>query len=205
MALIGGGGKGNSRSNTDSTSTTVNTQETTNNVDNRVFNVGEGGQFVEGDGNYIVSTDHNAIGSATQLAEDAVTFAESIARSGLELSARTTDMVTAHDSDVLDSALGYGRSLSQDSIASVASAYDKANISNETLFSKALSFLTDLQSKAQDSLGDTVKALNAISVEQNKSTDQRVAEVSENTVKYMIYGVIGIAIVFSVATFARSK
>lgn len=50
------------------------------------------------------------------------------------------------------------------------------------------SFVENLQGKAQEQLGDTVTALNAIAVEQNKSTDQRLQESTEKMLKYTLIG-----------------
>ncbi len=85
-------------------------------------------------------------------------------------------------------------------------AFDAVDSSNERAFSyfgsinsEALDFVREtsgnLYDKALAQVGGTVEALNAISVEQNKSTDQRVAEVSQNAIKY-------IAVVVGVVAFA---
>lgn len=49
-------------------------------------------------------------------------------------------------------------------------------------------FVRDLQGNAQEQLGETVTALNAIAVEQNKSTDQRLQESTEKMLKYTLIG-----------------
>lgn len=50
-------------------------------------------------------------------------------------------------------------------------------------------FAKDATTTTQETIGETVTALNAIAVEQNKSTDQRVAEISANATKYVVIGV----------------
>jgi hypothetical protein len=72
-------------------------------------------------------------------------------------------------------------------------------------YSSALEFARGLQAKATDQIGSTVSALNAIAVEQNKSSDQRLAEVSGNAVKYVTVGVAVVAGAIIIATMLRSK
>lgn len=55
-------------------------------------------------------------------------------------------------------------------------------------FTGVTDFVKDLQTGAQDQLGETVTALNAIAVEQNKSTDQRLQESTEKMLKYTLIG-----------------
>jgi hypothetical protein len=191
------GGKGNSRANTSSQSSTTNSQTTVNQVDNRVF--GEGSQVIEGSGNYVVSTDFNAIGSATELAKKAVDVADSIARSGLDLSVRSTQSIAdlsrdalAENANTLKEALNFADQQTNE----VSAAYHDASLTTSSLFDKALDYLGHLT-------GDTVTALNAISVEQNKSTDERVAEVSTNATKYTLLAISSIVIVGLIAYASR--
>lgn len=78
-----------------------------------------------------------------------------------------------------------------------ANALNKVTSSNESAldllsntfkgaFQGVTDFVSNLQEKAQSQLGDTVTALNAIAVENNKSSDQRIAEISTNTTKYIV-------------------
>lgn len=53
----------------------------------------------------------------------------------------------------------------------------------------ALDFTRGLQTKFQDTIGSTVDAIQRIGVEQNKSTDQRLAETSEKVLKYAVIAI----------------
>jgi len=68
----------------------------------------------------------------------------------------------------------------------------------------ALDFTRGLQTKFQDTIGSTVDALQRIGVEQNKSTDQRLAESSDRALKYALIG-LGVMAVGIVAFAAMRK
>lgn len=73
-----------------------------------------------------------------------------------------------------------------------------------SFFDKALSFAASLSSKQQSTLGETVSALNAVAVENSKSTDQRVAELAEGSQKTILIALgIAVAGVLGFAMFRR--
>lgn len=73
-----------------------------------------------------------------------------------------------------------------------------------SFFDKALAFASSLSAKNQSTLSDTVSALNAVSVENNKSTDQRVAELAEGSQKTILIALgIAVAGVLGFAMFRR--
>lgn len=160
-----------------STATSQTTNQTSRNLnlqDTEGVTVGEAGGDVT-----IVSTDHNAFDRASDLARQSIEVAESISRSGLELSLQQTREI----SDLSRSAI------------------DEVSTSAGSFYDKAISFAKDITQRSGDTLADTVEALNAISVEQNKSTDQRVAEISQNAIRYTLIavgiitvGVLGFAV-----------
>lgn len=228
-----------SRASTQTASTTNNESRNLNLQDTEGVTVGEAGGDVT-----IISTDHNAFDRASDLARLSVDTAESLGRSGLELSLQTTRSVTdfaesalAEQGDVLNQAFTFGdRAFGtvEKALAGVSGAYQDSAAYNAkalqavsaagadatarvqatsenavqavgTLFRDAFEGVTDfignLQGKAQTQLGETVTALNAIAVEQNKSSDQRIAEISENAIKYTLIAVgvlTGGAVLFAI-------
>lgn len=62
---------------------------------------------------------------------------------------------------------------------------------------RGLDFARETNTRFQSTIASTVDAIQRIGVEQNKSTDQRLSEVSERTVKYALLalGVLGLALV----------
>jgi hypothetical protein len=109
--------------------------------------------------------------------------------------ARTTDALTQFGDSAFNTV--------ERSLAVVSGAYETAADYQARALGSSLDFVRDLQSTSQKTLGDTVGALNQISLEQNKSTDQRVAEISSNAIKYVIYGV-GL-LVLGVVGYAMAK
>lgn len=199
MGLFGGGNR--------STSTTEFNQETNSEQTNIQDTEGIAASGIGGNLT-IIQTDQNAFGDASRLAQGALDVASGIGSDALSLSLATTDRVstfglrsieTVADLAAQNSAdtQAFGRaafSTVEQSLGAVGDAYEGANNSIGDLFRGALSFIGDLQSSAQNQLGSTVTALNTIAREQSKSTDERVAEVSGNAIKYVaiIVGVIAL-------------
>jgi hypothetical protein len=83
-------------------------------------------------------------------------------------------------------ALEAGESLAGQSFdLSLATTREVADIAAESR-SESLGFARDLQTKFQNVVSSTVDAIQRIGVEQNKSTDQRLAESTERTLKYAV-------------------
>lgn len=216
-----------SRASTQTASTTNNVSRNLNLQDTEGVTVGEAGGNVT-----IISTDHNAFDSATDLARQSLSVGEALGGDALRLSLETTNAVsdlsrygfdTIADlaggsinevGNIANSALSFGdRAFTtvEKALGGVSQAYqDSAAYQKQALtavqdtqasaldtisdlFSNAFVGVTDfignLQGKAQTQLGETVTALNAIAVEQNKSSDQRIAEISENSIKYVLIAV----------------
>lgn len=134
----------------------------------------------EGD-SYIVNTDHNAIDRATELAKRSVDAGESLALEAFSLSRSLTR-------DVID--------VARDSQEIVA---DQSGDFLQT----ALDYTRDLNTRFQNTIGSTVDAIQRIGVEQNKSTDQRLAETTERTLRYAVIA-LGVMAV-GLAAFAYSR
>lgn len=175
---------------------TTNTSKNLNLQDTSGITVGEAGGDIT-----IVNTDMNAFDRATDLAQRTVDVGEQIARDALQLSLDTTNRVVDDARSSRDFALNVG----EKAINSVSAAYQSsaqfqqnaANLvanSSENFFDKALAFGKDLLQKSQDSLGSTVTALNASYREQSKGTDERVAEISGNAIKYTVGAVVVVAL-----------
>lgn len=91
----------------------------------------------------------------------------------------------------------------------VADAYSGASSSVidsvSGFFKSALSFVGDLQSNSQTQLGNTVTALNTIAKENSTSADQRVAQVSTDAIRYVVYGVAALAAAGALFAIFRSR
>ena len=85
-----------------------------------------------------------------------------------------------------------------------AGALDTVSNVFKSAFQGITDFVGNLQERAQNQLGDTVTALNEIATENSKSTDQRVAEISGNAIRYVVIGlavlVIGGGLFAAIAT-----
>lgn len=179
-----------SRASTTTAQTTNQVSRNLNLQDTEGVTIGEAGGNVT-----IVSTDYNAFSDASQLARNAVDVAESIGRDALNLSLQQTREVSGTLSGAYQDASAYQQQALQEVSSSAGSFFDKA-----------IAFASNLASKSAETLSGTVAALNDISVEQNKSTDQRLQESTERTLKYALigFGVLAIGLVgFAVAN--RSK
>lgn len=178
---------------------TTNTSKNLNLQDTSGITVGEAGGDIT-----IVNTDHNAFDQASQLAQrsldvgaqnasDALATSEYFAKLFAEGSAYSLDAVadfgdksfSAVDKIFADSSAYQKQALTAvqdtqaDALGSVSAAFKYA-------FDGLTNFVGKLQSTAQSQLGDTVESLNAIAVENNKSSDQRIAEISDKSQRYVV-------------------
>lgn len=197
-----------SRASTTTAQTTSQVSRNLNLQDTEGVTIGEAGGNVT-----VVSTDHNAFADASTLARSAVDIAESVGRDALNLSLEQTREVSgtlldlskgaiSEVGNIAGTALTFGdrafgtveKALGEVSGAYMdASAFQKAALqevssSAESFFDKAIAFASNLASKSAETLSGTVAALNDISVEQNKSTDQRLQESTEKMLKYTLIG-----------------
>jgi septal ring-binding cell division protein DamX len=163
---------------------TLNTSENLNVQDAEGIVVGRS------DGNVtIVSTDHNAIGDASALAQRSVDFAQSIGSAAMDLSLRQTESVLDYQRLALNTvADNSDRSLSFVSESSRGMVETVSDTVSD-LFGGVISFVKDLTMQSQHTVADTVASVNSIATENSKSVDQRLAETSGQSQKYMLIGV----------------
>lgn len=153
---------------------------------------------------YAVSTDHNAIGAATELAARSIEAGENLVSEAARLSLETSrgvidasrdaqDLVAEiagrSGADIRDLASDYGadvRSLAGSALSTSERLAAGAQEQSADVLTRALDFTRGLQTKFQETIGSTVDALQRIGVEQNKSTDQRLAETTDRTLKYAL-------------------
>lgn len=187
------------KTNTTTNTPTTNTSKNLNLQDTSGITVGEAGGDIT-----IVNTDHNAFDRASELAErslqvgsdaaqDAFATSEYFAKLFAEGSAYSLDAVadfgdkafSATDRIFADSSAYQKQALTavQDT---QADALDKVGGAFQYAFDGLTKFVKDLQTNAQTQLGDTVESLNAIAVENNKSSDQRIAEISDKSQRYIV-------------------
>lgn len=163
----------------------------------------------------IIQTDQNAFDSAAALARQSLEVGEMLGRDAFDLSRVVSENSQSFGLRAIDAVVGanldaqaFGRSAFstvERSLGAVGDAYEGAAAYQKSaltavvdgvgdFFRDALGFVGDLQQNAQSQLGSTVTALNTIAREQSKSTDERVAEVSGNAIKYVaiIVGVVAL-------------
>lgn len=215
-----------SRASTTTAQTTNQVSRNLNLQDTEGVTIGEAGGNVT-----VISTDHNAFADASDLARRAVDAGESLGRDALNLSLQQTREVSSTLLDLskgaisevgniagsaltfgdrafgtVEKALGEVSGAYMDASAFQQNALQEVSSSSQSFFDKAIAFASNLASKSAETLSSTVAALNDISVEQNKSTDQRLQESTERTLKYALigFGVLALGLVgFAVAN--RSK
>lgn len=214
-----------SRASTSTASTTNQTSRNLNLQDTEGVTVGEAGgnvTVVQTDHNAFdraTSLAERAVEAGTDLGKDAQRLSLETSQLVTEQSRRTLETVNDLASGALSEygnltgkALSFGeqafsavdKALGQVSGAyQDAAQYNKAALTtvadqSESLIDRALNFVKDLQGKASDQLGSTVTALNTIAREQSKSTDERVAEVSQNAMRNVLI-IVGIITVGGVA------
>lgn len=176
------GGKGNSRAQTSSQSSTTNSQTTLNQVDNRVFEGGDGSVVVEGSSNSITTTDHGAIAAALDFGDDALGFGRSALDFGGEAIGRIAD---AADSD-----RGF-----------LADVFEGSSDFARNLFGDSLEAVTGVLREGQAQLGNTVTTLNQIAREQSKGEAERVQDIASQALKIgaIMVGLIAAAFIFTKA------
>ena len=163
---------------------TLNTSENLNVQDAEGIVVGRADGSVT-----IVSTDHNAIGDASALAQRSVDFAQSIGSAAMDLSLRQTESVLDYQRLALNTvADNSDRSLSFVSESSRGMVETVSDTVSD-LFGGVISFVKDLTMQSQHTVADTVASVNSIATENSKSVDQRLAETSGQSQKYMLIGV----------------
>jgi len=168
------------RSSTSSSQSTANTSSNANLQDIGGAAVGQAGGDVT-----IVSTDHNAIGNATDLAMRSLSVAENVASDAQSFSLRTLESgfnfgESAFSS--VDQALARAAGSFRDAASVQQDALDTVASASTGFLQSALSFVKDIQSQTSTIIGN-----------QSKGADQRIAEISDNASKYMLYAVGAIA------------
>ncbi len=145
----------------------------------------------------------DAINSARDMLGSITDLARSVLGSNQDTLLRSFDFLDDSRSDTLDFASDSNRLVANSTRDALDFASERS-ADQLDLFGGVLGFVKDLQRDAQSMLGSTVTALNAIAVEQNKSTDQRVAEISGNATKYVLLAVVSLAVVGgAIAIFRR--
>lgn len=171
----------------------------------------------------------NALSYSRDITEGAISEVGSTARDSAALAVRTTENALAFGESAfgtvenalgrLGSAYENAASLQGEAVNAVTDLADRntsriAQISEGAIsatseaagsfFDKALAFASSLSAKQQSTLGETVSALNAVAVENSKSTDQRVAELAEGSQKTILIALgIAVAGVLGFAMFRR--
>lgn len=82
----------------------------------------------------------------------------------------------------------------EQSLGRVSGAYETAANYQERALSGALDFSAEILGASQKTIGSTVTALQEIGREQNKSTDERLAEVSGNAIKYVTIAIAAVGL-----------
>lgn len=171
----------------------------------------------------IIQTDQNAFDRATELAQRSLDVGESIARDSQSLSLQvarmtsesalmTNELVAQSARESLGATVGLARESLYSTEEIAGRAIESAESGRSQIASvasgaldKSLDFVRGLQTKFQDTIAGTVDALQRIGVEQNKSTDQRLAESTTTTTKYLIVGLIALGAVVTIALVQRSR
>lgn len=137
----------------------------------------------------------------TQASPEEIAAGRDIALAGVAASEYGASAAVSASKTALDTVSRFGDSAFstvEKALGRVSGAYESAADYEYRALGSSLDFVRDLQRSSLSQVGETVSALNAISTEQNKSTDQRVAEISQNAIKYVIWGV-GLLVVGVVA------
>lgn len=219
---------GKSTANTSTTTST--TSRNLNLQDLEGINVGEAGGDIT-----IVSSDMNAFDNASDLARRSLEVGEFLAGEAAAAISRGTGeafdfssrvsgdaFAVARESqgaafdfgldaqsrafDVSSDALATVAETGSDALSQVRDAFSAAGTLVADLFRDSLSFVGATQTRQQESLGETVTALNTIAREQSKSTDERVAEVSAGAQRNIVI-IVGVVVVGAIAygIFARGR
>ena len=201
----------NPRTTTNTSTPTTNTSKNLNLQDTSGITVGEAGGDIT-----IINTDMNAFDRASDLAQRSLDVGANLAGDAFATSEYFAKLFAEGSAYSLDAVSDFGKEAfsSVDQIFADSAAYqNKALTAVQQTQDNALStvndlfrdtfvgvtdFLKDLQGTAQTQLGDTVTALNAIAVENNKSSDQRIAEISDKTTRSVVI-IVAIIVVGGVA------
>jgi hypothetical protein len=123
----------------------------------------------------IVQTDHNAIGSAHDLAQRSVDAAESISRDSMAFAAGLTDS----------------------SIGSISRGFERYAEGVGNAYENAFSGVSGAVQRTQDTVGAAVDAILSIGKEQNTSADQRIADISTQAQRNLLVmvGIFGAVVI----------
>ncbi len=149
-----------------------------------------------------------ALDNARQMLSYVTDLASNVLGANQDTLLRSYDFLDDSRQDSLDFASESNRLVQAATRDALAFADDRAAEQIDVfggLFNGVLNFVKDLQSDAQSMLGSTVTALNAIAVEQNKSTDQRVAEISGNATRNVLFAVVALAAVGGAVAIFRKR
>ena len=190
MALSGG--KGNSKANTQSSSSTVNT--TTTNVDNRIYTSDAGALTAATDiATTALRSNAAALDTATALIGDSVSSSLTLAdRSG----ARVADVALGSLSDSLTFADRQNTRVADTATSSLIygeEIFGKAGELVSHAFQDAFDLAGGVLKEGQVQLGNTVTNLNAIAREQSTSTDERVQDIAKQAL-YIGAGVVALIV-----------
>jgi hypothetical protein len=110
----------------------------------------------------------------------------------------SSELVADFSSDALFATSDLARGFGESTERLAGNVQDQAG----DFLNTTLEFTRGLQTKFQDTISSTVDAIQRIGVEQNKSTDQRLAESTETTLKYALIalGVMALGLVGFAAT-----
>lgn len=141
----------------------------------------------------IVQTDHNAIGSATRLAEGSLAAGRAQVESGNKLAAQLFAGATGAVLESGERAFDFA----SDESSRAALAVDRSQERSFDFAGDALSFVGGAVQKTQETIGAAVGAILQIGKEQNTSTDQRVADIAASSQKNVVVlvGIVGVALV----------
>lgn len=203
------GGKGNSKANTQSSSSTTNTNIT--NVDNRVY-TSDMGALTAAENIATASLDNNAaaFAGARQSITDAIADALGFGRDALTLADRTTsrsvDALSAGLSDSLTFADRQNTRVADTALESSTTALtfgkDVFGASGDLVshaFDSAFEIAGGVLREGQVQLGNTVSNLNAIARQQSTTDSERVQDIAKQAlyIGAVMVGLIAAAFIWS--------
>lgn len=170
------GGKGNSRAQT--SSTTNNTQQTTNAVDNRVF--GEGAITLEGTGNTVNTTvtDFDALRTAGEISSDAIALGREGIISGFDFAGRGLDTAIGAVRETSKDAMDFAEFLSGRSLDTVTGLADSYGSGLADTTREAFDFADRGLTTIASLVGDAVGGFGELAMQTSASTDDRVGKVA---------------------------
>lgn len=148
----------------------------------------------------VSETNRTALQTTADVASGAVAEIANFGKSFGDSAFSTVDKALGRVSGAYSDASQFQKAALSEVSATQAGALDTLSNTFKAAFQGVTDFVGNLQERAQSQLGDTVTALNQIATENSKSTDQRVAEISGNAIKYVVIGlglvVVGVGAVF---------